>query len=384
MSLLARKLRSARTRLSQGLERWQRYTEQERKKRELKTWLQQLEAFPPQVLTGANFAEFGGVRQHLKSIRKFSSLRVEFAPPDEVLRIVSPHEIVNDFRERFFAYEPRGISAIHSHVFPWFIEWCRTRSVKSAKWVHTYHLPYFPEHANGRMEPWQEEFNRALVEEARHADARLSVSKWQQQFLEERHGITASYLPNGVDVPMCDRADAKRFTTLTGLDDFVLYVGRNDPVKNPAEFVQLASSMPDVKFVMIGRGLSESVMSDGGRMVLPSNLVIRGEASHAEILDAIAASRAVVVTSKREGLPTLVLEAMTLEKNIVVPREAGCLEAVGEEGSATVYELGEIEDLEDKTRLALSNDRNIAGRQRVLAEYDWRVVAPMLDAIYTS
>jgi glycosyltransferase involved in cell wall biosynthesis len=311
-------------------------------------------------------------------------MRVELAPPEEVLRIVSPYEVTSSFRNRFFSYEPRGVTAIHSHVFPWFIEWCRSRKTKDAKWVHTYHLPYFLEHANGRMEAWQEEFNRSLVEDARHADVRLSVSRWQQDFLDGEHGISTTYLPNGVDVLSCDNADGTRFRDSTGLEDFVLYVGRNDPVKNPVEFVRLAARMPSTRLVMIGHGLSEAVVAEMAGSVAPSNLVIRGEASHAAILDAIAASSAVVVTSKREGLPTLVLEAMALEKNIVVPREAGCLEAVGEEGAGISYEPGALDDLEEKTRRALSLPPNTAGRVRVLEEFDWRVVAAKLDRVYTS
>jgi glycosyltransferase involved in cell wall biosynthesis len=381
---MIRKLRSARVRFRQALERWEQTSLDRRKKREFNSWLTQLKSFPPQVLIGSNFAEFGGVRHHIHSVRKFSRFRVELAPPDELLRVMSAHDVRTTFRDAFFEYDPQGVSAVHSHVFPWFIEWCLTRKVKRAKWVHTYHLPYFAEHAIGGIEPWQEEINRALVGDARHADVRLSVSRWQQAFLAEKHGITTSYLPNGVDVSLCDKADANRFTRLTGLNDFVLYVGRNDPVKNPADFVQLAMQMRSTQFLMVGRDLSkESLMRDWS-LDVPSNLVIQGELSHGAVHDAIAASRAVVVTSKREGLPTLVLEVMALRKNVVVPREPGCLEAVDDGNFGFVYEPGDLSDLAEKTASAIDAGVNPRARDRVLAEFDWQVIAPKLDAIYAT
>ena len=37
------------------------------------------------------------------------------------------------------------------------IEWGRRAQRAGRRWVHTYHLPYFPEHARNGLEPWQQE-----------------------------------------------------------------------------------------------------------------------------------------------------------------------------------------------------------------------------------
>jgi glycosyltransferase involved in cell wall biosynthesis len=90
-----------------------------------------------------------------------------------------------------------------------------------------------------------------------------------------------------------------------------------------------------------------------------------------------------VVTSKREGMPTLVLEAMSHGKPIVVPDEAGCMEAIGDGECGFIYRLGNIPDLVEMTHAALSDrERCSRARTRVLQEYDWRVVAVRLDEIY--
>jgi glycosyltransferase involved in cell wall biosynthesis len=148
--------------------------------------------------------------------------------------------------------------------------------------------------------------------------------------------------------------------------------------------VKLAATLPDLHFVMIGRGLSREVL-EGRGLKITENLRVFGEVSHAQAMDAVAASSAVVVTSKREGLPTLVLEAMTLGKPVVVPNERGCLEAIGENGLGFVYDPPDIGDLAAKTTAAFGDTSKAKERRdHVLKEYDWRVVAPQLDAIYSG
>jgi glycosyltransferase involved in cell wall biosynthesis len=350
----------------------------------LDAWIKGLKSSPPDVLVGANFAAFGGVRHHLQAIVRHSSLHVQLAPPDALLESIGAHDLANTFRDIFFAFEPSRVRAIHSHVYPWFIEWCKHNKGKGARWVHTYHLPYFPEHSRGKLEPWQIAFNNSLIGDARHADVLISVAHWQRRYLQT-YGIDTIYIPNGVDLTATLAADANRFVSPFGRDPFVLYVGRNDPVKNPSAFVQLAERLPRLRFVMAGRGLSLKTLEDDWGLTTPSNIGVVGELTHSEVLDAIAASSAVVVTSHREGLPTLVLEAMSLSKPIVIPNEQGCMEATAQGEFGQVYQPGDIDDLADKTSRAVGTlGGNAGARDRVAKEYDWSVIAPQLDSIYNG
>jgi glycosyltransferase involved in cell wall biosynthesis len=353
------------------------------KQRVFRRWLGQLSKYPPQVMLGANIDINGGVRQHLLGIQKYSALSVQLAPPDWLRSRLTYHDFHTVMRSQFFDFKPDGIRAVHSHVYPYFIEWCAKQRNFSTKWVHTYHAPYLPEYGRDGLEPWQEEINRTLIGVAAKADVRISVSKWQQAWLRDNHGIESRYIPNGVDVELCDQATPQRFRDSSGLENFILYVGRNDPVKNPVDFIRLATRLPQHTFVMIGLGLSrDSMLSDWG-IQSPDNLHFTGELRRQEVQDAIAASAAVVVTSKREGMPTLVLEAMTHRKTVVVPADPGCMEATDHGAFGFVFEHGDMDDLTSKTLMALNDggDRD-ASREHVLQTYDWRVVAPRLDALY--
>jgi glycosyltransferase involved in cell wall biosynthesis len=370
------KLDGYRRRLAHECQMWYRRRSGSKYAQKYDKWIAGLRNHPPDVLIGTNFSS-GGVRQHILAIKQYSSLRLELVPPNELLE-----DFDGNLSQLLSEFVP-DVRAVHSHVLPWFIEWCGKRQKSGVRWSHTYHLNYFPEHAKGELLPWQKEINDALLNVARHADVRISVARWQREYLLKTHGIETLYIPNGVDVALCDKADAKRFRQKVGDGPFVLYVGRNDPVKNPADFVRLAQQLPRQSFVMMGHDLSREILRDEWELEAPGNLNLPGPASHTEVQDAIAACSALVVTSKREGLPTLVLEAMAQLKPVVVPNEAGCTEAIGDGEFGFIYRQGDIDDLAEKTLAALADTKRCAGaRKRVLSEYDWRVVAPKLDALY--
>ena len=381
--MLRRLVKSARFRSSEAWSRWRYAAAQKRKHRLFQAWLSQLRTHPPEVLIGANFDRLGGVGQHIRGIRRHSSLRIEPAPSDELIASLEQYDFQSELCQDFMDFAPDGTRALHSHVFPWFIEWCRLHQKSGVRWIHTYHNMYFPEFARNELEPWQKEMNHVLLNDARHANVRISVSRWQSAYLEKEHGIETLYLPNGVDVAFCEGGNASRFVRKTGQTRFILYVGRNDPVKNPADFVRLSQRLPQHQFVMMGHGLSPEILETEWGVAVPENLYHYGSATRAEVQDALAACSALVVTSKREGLPTLVLEAMTHRRAVVVPDDAGCMEAVGQGEFGFIYRQGDLDDLTAKTLAALANpDRGQRARQRVLTEYDWRVIAPKLDGIY--
>ncbi|MFM7830561.1 MAG: glycosyltransferase, partial [Planctomycetaceae bacterium] len=97
------------------------------------------------------------------------------------------------------------------------------------RWIHTHHNWYYPEFGRNGLEPWQEQFNEWFLVAAAEADVCLCVSRSQQRFLREQFDLNCSYLPNGVDIQACRKADAGRWQQTTGIaPGFVLFVGRNE------------------------------------------------------------------------------------------------------------------------------------------------------------
>lgn len=269
LKMLGQKLSGYQKKIRHDWNLWQLKRSQEQKERLVGRWISEYHAAMPEVLVGANFALGGGVRNHILALKRFSQLRLQLLPSDELLRDVGQNLIRKRYNDRFQAMDTRSLRAVHSHVYPWFIDWCQAQQKRGAYWIHTYHLNYYPEHADETLLPWQQEFNEALMQRARHADLKISVSKWQVEELRKEYGIDCIYVPNGVDVEQCDRGVARRFVDKVNTDDFILWVGRDEPVKNPREFIELAIRMPEHTFVIIGKGIDEKTVRESYQLPPP-------------------------------------------------------------------------------------------------------------------
>jgi glycosyltransferase involved in cell wall biosynthesis len=334
---------------------------------------------------GPIFNESRGVNQHILAIKKYSSNNIIEIPPKFIRRvlaldktgagIITYEKLINPVKSKLY-------DIVHSHVDRWFVNLCLS-SRKNFKWVHTYHILYFAEDWLNGLDKYQQTTNQALIEVASKADVRISVSKWLHDYLLNNYAIETEVIYNGFDSEVCDKANRDRFEKKYAWGDFVLFVGAIEPVKNPQLFVQLAAKMPDMRFVMIGQGLNAARLGKTFGVSIPSNLVLMDEVKHEVVLDAMSACKVFVMTSRREGIPTTLLEAMYLGKPAVVPAHSGCKEVVASDEYGFLFEPDSLNDLFKQTQRALvSNNIGQKARERVSKLYDWKILAKQIDAIY--
>ncbi len=334
---------------------------------------------------GPVFEGYGGVKQHILEIQKFSSHDVRTVPPKAIGMIVKGNDqSARVYRTALSMLGLRGYDIVHSHASPWLIELCAKSKKRFRKWVHTYHTLNFEEDMPQGLSPAQKKTNRYLVEKASKADVKISVSKWLHDYLLETHSIETQVVPNGINLEACMKANPNSFSEKWTLGEFVLFVGNSLAVKNPGVFAELAKQMPEINFAMIGRGLGPNCLKALGTGGIPKNLFPLGEQTHQETLDAISACKAFVMTSKREGAPTTLLEAMALSKPVVAPNHSGCKEIVKSGDYGFLYKPGSLEQLRKKTGQALKySGRGKEARKRVSQKYDWKRLIKKIDVLYT-
>jgi len=148
---------------------------------------------------------------------------------------------------------------------------------------------------------------RIYVDSIRPADAVAAQTDHQQRVLAEAHGIESTILANGYDLP--DEADVLPHEDR----EFVLWVGRiAREQKRPELFLDLARSLPDVQFVMVGppnddeEAYFEEVRSAAAGI---DNLRFEGFVEPSAIDEYYRRAIALVNTSTYEGLPNVFLEA---------------------------------------------------------------------------
>lgn len=346
-------------------------------------WKRRFTETDKELIIGSNFDLHGGVRNHIHSIHRYSTFRSELIPHDSFLLKYGRSVFLRNKIDFMQAKPSRCVKISHSHVSPWFIDWCFTHK-DSVLWAHTHHAWYHDDTTPGGIEPWQKELNEAGLFALRNCHRPIVVSRWQQQFLKENYAIETEYIPNGVNVEVCKQGDAERFRRTRRIKKpFILWLGRNEPVKNPLELLCAAAQLPQIEFVMAGNSCGKLGLESLLGRELPSNINAIGDLNRIEAQDAIAACSALVVTSKREGLPTLILEAMIHKKPIVTSDAEGCLDAIDGGKFGLVYKRGNTSQLiEQLLRVFSERKKNEDGHRFAIREFSWENVIKKLDKSY--
>jgi glycosyltransferase involved in cell wall biosynthesis len=338
------------------------------------------------VAIGPVFDEFGGVSQHIFGIKKFSSHKITEVPSKFVRTVLNKNGRVIWLYRKFI--NKVGLSRydiVHSHVDPWFTNLCFLSRTNTCKWVHTYHTLYFEQDYPNGLNAGQKEVNKTLIKIASKADVKISISKWLHDYLLRKYSIQTKIITNGIDLVECDKANTSKFINKYNINDFILFVGNLQAVKNPRLFVELAIQLPKIKFVMIGRNLNKINLEKEYNVSVPANLILFDEIKHEEVLGAISACKVFVMTSKNEGIPTVLLEAMAMRKPVVVPDHSGCKEVVCSTDYGFLYKPNALDDLIDKIKHAIDS-KNIGenARERILEKYNWKIIIKKIDSIYES
>jgi glycosyltransferase involved in cell wall biosynthesis len=197
-------------------------------------------------------------------------------------------------------------------------------------------------------------------------------------------------VPNGVDVgrfnPGNNGTDFRRALGLPELAPLVGFVGRLSPEKGPDMFLQLARRVldhrPDAHFVMVGDGpmlpeLEKAAQSEG----LENNLHLVGIRS--DMTAVYPAFDILVQTSRVEGMPFTLLEAMASGVPVAAMNAGGVGEVVEVGGTGFLSAVGDWAGLGDAVLQVLENPKlrnqmSLAARQRAEQKFDLNLTTSLL------
>jgi glycosyltransferase involved in cell wall biosynthesis len=150
------------------------------------------------------------------------------------------------------------------------------------------------------------------------------------------HGLSpAAVIPNAVPPPP-PRADPRAIRAEWGLDPastLVISVGRLVPVKNHELALAAVARLPETSLAIVGGGPEEEALraravSEG----VADRVIFAGPRPDAWSL--MGAADVAILTSRGEGLPLTVLEALAIGTPVVATRVRGVVELVEDEQSA--------------------------------------------------
>ncbi|WP_156885271.1 glycosyltransferase [Acidihalobacter ferrooxydans] len=150
------------------------------------------------------------------------------------------------------------------------------------------------------------------------------------------------------------RQDYRRRLELDDSQPLIMTLSRFDYQKNMSEAFEVARRLPDAQFAWIGDGEESALLADRAREEGVSNIRFLGRIDAP--LPWLAAADGYLSTSRWEGLPLAVLEAMSLGVAVVASDVTGH-RAIEGEGAAMLYPLGDSEAAAERLRALLDDPR---------------------------
>ncbi|GIW43731.1 MAG: hypothetical protein KatS3mg077_1013 [Candidatus Binatia bacterium] len=244
---------------------------------------------------------------------------------------------------------------------------------------------------------------RPLVCAARNCKVNGTVSRWGNilAFRRSRRIITnstdvAEYIvrhyaapraricvvPNGIDTSrFCP--PAKPF----GGSPIVMTAGRLVPQKNHEMFLRAAKELgvrfPQARFAIAGEGpLRRALEALAGEFGLAERVAFLGERGDLEVV--LREAHVFWLTSRWEGMPNVLLEAMACGLPVVATDVGGCREVIGDAGGGVVVPADSIQGFVDATAKWLGSPMDYerasrAARKRAEEFSIERIVARMED-----
>ena len=222
----------------------------------------------------------------------------------------------------------------------------------------------------------------------KYAASVIAVSQHIKGNLEERFGLTVSYIPNGVNMP--DKTPAGDYTEgfLLKPEKYILAVGRLVPEKGFHDLITAFSEVDtDWKLVIAGGADHEdsyssyliNLASDTERVVLT------GFVTGQNLSELYSNAAFLVLPSYHEGLPITVLEAMSYGLPVLASSIPANMELVEAKNS---FPPGDVEALKKKLIdfIALNHEENYATdlKKRIKEEFNWDLIADKTLKVYRS
>jgi glycosyltransferase involved in cell wall biosynthesis len=236
----------------------------------------------------------------------------------------------------------------------------------------------------------------------RYTDVLIATSESERRRAIEEVGYNPNavqVIPNSIDPDSIGHSvssDPKDNIPQPPLDFTVLTAGRLSYQKNPAMFVRaaaiVAKQLPNVRFLMVGAGFAgpledhirDLVNSEG----LANRLFLIPWTTREKTLEFIAAADVFALTSRFEGMPNTLLEAMMLGKAVVATDVDGTRDLVTSD-TGFLVKCDDHEAMAGRIIQLLRSPghRSTVGdnaREHVTSSFDIRLNVQKLISVYAS
>ncbi|MGH8209498.1 MAG: glycosyltransferase family 4 protein [Steroidobacteraceae bacterium] len=250
--------------------------------------------------------------------------------------------------------------------------------------VVTHHGPDYERQKWGRFARWVLRVGERAG--MRRAHARIAISAPIVELIRSKHGVEPELITNGVAAvePRIDTQHVRRY----GLEPrrYFLHVGRMVPEKRQLDLIRAYSSARDTgwKLALVG-ALDSSEYSRSVELAAEdAGVVLTGSLKGEALQQMYSHAGAFVLPSSHEGLPIVMLEALSYGLPVIASDIAANLD-VGLD-AASYFALGDVIVLAERLRWIARLPENAAAwrrrREWVARKFDWDRIAEQTLAVY--
>lgn len=221
---------------------------------------------------------------------------------------------------------------------------------------------------------------------AKMADVTTAVSEHTALTAQREFGVDPTVIYNGVDTSKfhSDYDTPDLFGTFKKDSDIILFVGEFTERKRPMDVIDVAKSMQDTIFLLIGDGpLRRSLENKASDL---KNVIFTGYLDKESLPPIYANATAFLFPSVREGCPNVVLEAMACGTPVVGYRATSMPELInhGQNGLLTdKYNLdGLIAHVTTIKSEEIAEEFGGNAREYVLENHSFVQIASQYEALY--
>ncbi|MCH5319981.1 MAG: glycosyltransferase family 4 protein [Paramuribaculum sp.] len=237
-----------------------------------------------------------------------------------------------------------------------------------------------------KREKWGKTARRVLKQgektAVRYADSLICVSPHIGKTISEEYGKTAKILPNGINCnPKTSRMDEiKKFTA--DREKYILAVGRIDPGKGFHYLIeayrQAGLLKENVGLIIVGGSEHASDYSENLKKLAEENgVIMTGSLPSEDVMALMDGACLYVLPSTHEGHPISLLEAMSMNKDILASDIPSC--RLPQLTENDFFAPGDIDSLSEALIRKVNHP---ATRTYDLSEYDWDKIAAETHRIY--
>lgn len=131
----------------------------------------------------------------------------------------------------------------------------------------------------------------------------------------------------------------------------VLFVGRLEPEKGPLNVIKVAEILRNVEFVIVGYGSLESQIKQLIKNNEMTNVKLLGLVEHDKLPKLYQNADIFLLPSYSEGLPVVMIEAMTSELPVIVSKVGAVAEILANNNGGFAVSPGNIEEIVSKIQI---------------------------------